>query len=66
MCFRDNKFDLHNIPTKLLQTAAPIMSPTNQSANKQTTKERIPWSRDIPEKLTGSRLVKIFPAFYGT
>jgi len=25
-----------------------------------------PWSRVIPEKLTGSQLVKKFPAFYGT
>jgi hypothetical protein len=50
MCFPDNKFDLHNILTKLLQAAAPIMSltnqltnlpsqPTNQSANRQTNKQ---------------------------
>jgi hypothetical protein len=25
-----------------------------------------PWSRVLPEKLTGSQLVKKFPAFYGT
>jgi hypothetical protein len=24
------------------------------------------WSRALPEKLTGSQLVKEFPAFYGT
>ena len=26
----------------------------------------IPWSRGLPEKLTGPQLVKKFPAFYGT
>ena len=25
-----------------------------------------PWSRVLPEKLTGSQLVNKFPAFYGT
>jgi hypothetical protein len=25
-----------------------------------------PWSRVLLEKLTGSQLVKLFPAFYGT
>jgi prolipoprotein diacylglyceryltransferase len=25
-----------------------------------------PWSRVLPEKLTGSQLVKKFPVFYGT
>jgi len=81
MCFPDNKFDLHNILTKLLQTAAPIMpltnqftnltsqptnQPTNQLTDKQLMNERIPWSRAIPEKLTGPQVVKIFPAYYGT
>jgi len=27
---------------------------------------RTPWSRVLLEKLTGSQLVKKFPAFYGT
>jgi hypothetical protein len=25
-----------------------------------------PWSRDLPEKLTGTQLLKKFPEFYGT
>jgi hypothetical protein len=34
--------------------------------SKQLTYLRIPWSRVLLEKLTGSQLVKKFPAFYGT
>jgi hypothetical protein len=30
------------------------------------SKSLIPWSRVLLEKLTGSQLVKKFPAFYGT
>jgi hypothetical protein len=28
--------------------------------------EIIPWNREVLEKLSGSQLVKKFPAFYGT
>jgi hypothetical protein len=33
---------------------------------KETIKYLTPWSRVLLEKLTGSQLVKKFPAFYGT
>jgi hypothetical protein len=35
------------------------------SSNAKITYLVTPWSRVLPEKLTGSQLVKKFPAFYG-
>jgi hypothetical protein len=42
---------------------------TNKISNLLTdcqTNKQTPWSRVLPEKLTGPQLVKYFPAFYGT
>ena len=42
-----------------LQVAAHVCQP-------HTNNQLTPWSRILPEKLTGTQLIKKFPAFYGT
>jgi hypothetical protein len=53
----------------LSSRAPPITKQEHQHTDRQirllVTYLFTPWSRVLLEKLTGSQLVKIFPAFYG-
>jgi len=39
---------------------------SNSLLNNELCNYTTPWSRHLPEKLTGPQLVEKFPAFYGT
>jgi hypothetical protein len=50
-----------SFPTKFINDSPHIVAPSTAAFLTLTA-----WSRVVLEKLTGSQLVKKFPAFYGT
>ena len=53
-------------PRVRLKKPAPYIIKIWKYLRPTSNQQPTPWSRGLPEKLTGPQLLKSFPAFYGT